>query len=629
MPGMNAGLNTNNPTVVSAFKTALVHQALIVLLILALVAVAWNVLRSVQLRRTMAAGAGGTAGNAGTAGVTVSGAAAAFAPPEAPARRLVRISFGLLWILDGILQAQVSMPLGLVRNTIQPSAATSPGWVRDLVNDGTRIWNYHPIPAATASVWIQVGIGVALLVAPRGTWSRLAGLAGVGWGLVVWIFGEAFGGIFAPGLSWMFGAPGAVLFYCVAGALVALPERFWTTPRLGRIILRLTGAFFLGMALLQAWPGRGFWQGQAIPRATPGTVTAMVGQMAQTPQPTVLSSLVRDFATFDAAHGWGVNLFVVVALAVVGAGLVSARAALVRGALVVAVVIGVADWIFVQDLGFVGGTGTDPNSMIPILLIAVTGYLALTRIPAVDGDRVVAITDAAGARPGWRQRVLANPTYAFRSVAALGAFAIVLVGAVPMAAAAANPNADPILTQAVNGTTNVTNAPAPAFHLVDQRDRPVSLASLRGKTIGLTFLDPVCVSDCPLIAQEFRAADGMLGGAGAHVVLIAIDANPLYTQPDALRAFDQQEGLDHLANWLYLTGSLAQLNQVWNAYGVQVAYSPGGAMIAHSDLAYVIDGRGRTRDVLEADPGSGTDAMQSSFAASLAADLTSAASASS
>ncbi len=41
----------------------------------------------------------------------------------------------------------------------------------------------------------------------------MAGLVSVGWGLIVWAFGEAFGGIFAPGLSFLFGAPGAVIFY--------------------------------------------------------------------------------------------------------------------------------------------------------------------------------------------------------------------------------------------------------------------------------------------------------------------------------------------------------------------------------------------------------------------------------
>ena len=72
----------------------------------------------------------------------------------------------------------------------------------------------------------------------------------------MWVFGEAFGGIFAPGVTWLFGAPGAVLFYCVAGILIALPERAFATPRLGRIILSAGGLFLIGMALLQAWPGR-------------------------------------------------------------------------------------------------------------------------------------------------------------------------------------------------------------------------------------------------------------------------------------------------------------------------------------------------------------------------------------
>ena len=81
---------------------------------------------------------------------------------------------------------------------IQPAAAPRPPWVQHVVNGGATIWTYHPI-AAAATVWIQIGIGVWLLVAPRGRWSRLGGAASVAWGLVVWVFGEAFGGIFAPG----------------------------------------------------------------------------------------------------------------------------------------------------------------------------------------------------------------------------------------------------------------------------------------------------------------------------------------------------------------------------------------------------------------------------------------------
>jgi cytochrome oxidase Cu insertion factor (SCO1/SenC/PrrC family) len=605
MGGMNTGLTANDPTIVAAFHAALLHQALVVLVILALIGVSWNVLRNVQLRR---AAPDGTPARRNTV--------SSF--PEPAARRLLRISFGLIWIFDGILQGQASMPLGMAPQVIQPAAATSPSWVQHLVNAMATTWSYHPVAVPAAAVWIQVGIGVWLLAVARGSLSRLAGLASVGWGLIVWVFGEAFGGIFAPGLTWMFGAPGAVLFYCFAGILVALPESAWASRRLGRIVLGIMGLFFVGMAVLQAWPGRGFWQGQSRGAAGTGTLTGMVQQMAQTPQPRFLSSLVSSFSAFDAAHGWAVNLFVVIALAAIGISFLIGHPRLLRAAVVAGTVLCLADWVLVEDLGFLGGVGTDPNSMIPMALVFCAGYVALTRLPALKSGVVVAISPSSTVARGRWERLTANPAQAFRSVAALGAIGITLVGAAPMAAAAINPHADPILAQAIDGSPDVVDVPAPAFRLLDQHGQAVSLASLHGKTIGLTFLDPVCTSDCPLIAMEFRAADNLLGADAGRVELLAIDASPRYDETAYLVAFDQQEGLAHLPNWLYLTGPLSELERVWSAFGVQVSYEPGGAMIAHSDVAYVIDATGHTREVLDFDPGPATEATRSSFAVTLA-----------
>src|ERR1022692_12699 len=238
MSGMGSVLQLTNPTVVAAFRAALLHQGIVALLIFFLLALVW-----VTAREWVPASRTGGAGSA---------AAATFAEP--PARRVLRIGFGILWIFDGILQAQQAMPLGLPSQVIQPAAASSPGWVQQIVNWGVRGWTYHPIDAAAGAVWIQIGIGVWLLTAARGRWSRLGGLASVGWGLIVWVFGEAFGGIFAPGLTWLFGAPGAALLYCVAGALVALPERAWSGQRLGRLVVAAFGLFLTGMAVLQGWP---------------------------------------------------------------------------------------------------------------------------------------------------------------------------------------------------------------------------------------------------------------------------------------------------------------------------------------------------------------------------------------
>jgi cytochrome oxidase Cu insertion factor (SCO1/SenC/PrrC family) len=597
MPGMGRSLQTGNTLIVSSFHTALFHQLIAVLILGLLCAVGFNVFRTLQYRRLKANGK------------------TSFPPalpdrlPEPMARRILRIGFGALWIFDGVLQIQSSMPLGLPTGVIQPAAGGSPGWVQHLVNSGVTIWSNHPIQAASATVWIQVGIGLWLLVAPRGRWSRFGGVASVGWGLLVWSFGEAFGGIFAPGATWLFGAPGAVLFYCAAGILIALPERAFATARLGRVVLALSGTFLIGMAVLQAWPGRGFWQGHG------GTLTGMVRSMAQTPQPGFLSAWVSSFENVVAAHGWAVNLFAVIALATIGALQLSGRPRLVLAGLIAFVPLCLADWVLVEDLGFLGGLGTDPNSMLPMALLFVAGYVALVRVPvAANAADAVAVVPAAeetatGAAAWWER---ASLSYVIRTAAAVAALAIVLVGAAPMATAAVNDSADPILSEALNGSPNALELPAPQFTLTDQRGQTVSLASLRGHTVALTFLDPVCTSDCPLIAQEFRQTDVQLGSAARNVDFVAVVANPIYRSISFTKEFDSQESMNRLSNWYFLTGSVSQLQRVWNSYGVLVSTVGAGAMIAHSDLAFVIDGRGRERDALIDDPGP-TQTFASSF----------------
>ncbi len=150
------------------------------------------------------------------------------------------------------------------------------------------------------------------------------------------------------------------------------------------------------MAVLQAWPGRGFWQGTA--QRQPGTLAGMTQSMARTSQPGFLSAWVNAFTSFDEAHGFAVNLFAVVVLAVIGAAFLTGRRRLVRPAVIAFTVLCLADWVLIEDFGFFGGLGTDPNSMIPFALLAISGYLALTPAPATaaaDRPRAEA-TAAAG-----------------------------------------------------------------------------------------------------------------------------------------------------------------------------------------------------------------------------------------
>jgi cytochrome oxidase Cu insertion factor (SCO1/SenC/PrrC family) len=332
----------------------------------------------------------------------------------------------------------------------------------------------------------------------------------------------------------------------------------------------------------------------------------MVQSMSSTPQPGYLSSWVSAFASFDAAHGFAVNLFVVIVLAVIGVAFCTAVPRVVRLAVVAGCVFCLADWVLIEDFGFFGGLGTDPNSMIPMALVFVAGYVALVHlsIPVSAGSSLAL-------EPSWIARAKLNPGYAIRTLAAGGAAVVVLLGAAPMAVASTNPNADPIVTEAVNGAPEPTNAPAPGFSLENQYGRTVSLSELRGKTIALTFLDPVCTTDCPTIGQEFRKADLALGNNARGTIFIAICTNPIYRSTFYTEAFDREEGLNRLTNWLYLTGNLKALNVVWANYGVEVSVLPAGAMIDHSDVAYVIDAKGNTRYILSADPGPDSTARSS------------------
>jgi cytochrome oxidase Cu insertion factor (SCO1/SenC/PrrC family) len=737
MPGMRSGLNLGNPLLVAAFRSALLHQGLIALLVFGVLALAWVSVREWRLGEAAGAGLGqgGKASRAsGLPGPGAGGRASSRAgsqDDEPSWRMLLRVGFGLLWLFDGLLQAQPSMVVGLPSQVIQPGADSSPAWVQHLVNWAGTAWSYHPVQAAAATVWIQAGIGCWLLAARRGRWSRLAGLASLGWGLIVWVFGESFGGIFAPGLTVLFGAPGAAAFYCAAGALIALPSRYWRAPWLGRTMLAALGLFIAGMAVLQAWPGRGFWQGRLHDGG--GTLTGMIREMAQTPQPALLAGWVRGFGSFTAAHGFAVNMFAVVALAIIGTALLIGAVLpavlagrggvgrlLLRAAVIAAVLLCLADWVLIEDIGIFGGLGTDPNSMIPLALLLVAGYLAVAPAPApatasdpavAHGTSAVvgagapglaaasteaamapaaepagATTEEPGAQPppldrehpaqedptpeglvrggpgreglaggdsdrqgpdgkrldrvgldrdgldrvpaGWRRgwlgrlspRRLAGAFGATdaRTVAAAWALGVTVIGAFPLAAAAANRSADPVIAQAIDGSAAALNFPAPGFQLTDQDGRAVSLAGLRGKVVLLTFLDPVCTSDCPLIAQEFRAADQLLGAKRRDVVLVAVAANPVYYTTAYTRAFNRQEGLTHLPNWKFLSGPLPELKRVWHDYYFTAQIVPAGGMVLHGDIAYVIDAAGRTRTELNFDPGPGTAASQSSFAAELA-----------
>jgi cytochrome oxidase Cu insertion factor (SCO1/SenC/PrrC family) len=254
--------------------------------------------------------------------------------------------------------------------------------------------------------------------------------------------------------------------------------------------------------------------------------------------------------------------------------------------------------------------------MVPWVLLLSGGYLAIT-----DGFPERAAAPPARFRfsgsalsPAALRAALASASA--RSVTTVGAVGVVLVGAAPMATATVARNADPIVAQALAGASAPLDRSAPGFRLVSQSGQPVSLASLRGKVVLLTFLDPVC-SDCLTIAREMKAAGTLLGASAENVELVAIAADSTHFRPVFIRAFDRQGGLATVPNWLFLTGTLDQLQRVWNQYET-VAPDLMAGMTPRSDVIFVVGKDGRIRREINDAAASASAAARSSFPVLLA-----------
>jgi protein SCO1/2 len=141
-------------------------------------------------------------------------------------------------------------------------------------------------------------------------------------------------------------------------------------------------------------------------------------------------------------------------------------------------------------------------------------------------------------------------------------------------------------------------APAPAFRLTDQWGRTVTLASLRGHPVLLTFLSSICTTNCPLVAEDIHQTLSQLGTAGRGVVAVAISTDPEGDTHASIVKFSQQHHLLH--RWLFLTGNRDVLTTVWEHYYVYAApaNAPAAVKDSHTSGTYLIDPQGRWRVLL-------------------------------
>jgi cytochrome oxidase Cu insertion factor (SCO1/SenC/PrrC family) len=182
-----------------------------------------------------------------------------------------------------------------------------------------------------------------------------------------------------------------------------------------------------------------------------------------------------------------------------------------------------------------------------------------------------------------------------RRVAAIALLATAVVSTVSIASArhtsADTPSA---AIRARMQLGNLSRRSAPLFTLADQRDRPVSLGSLRGSVVVLSFLDPHCVDVCPVVSGEFAGAARLLAASRRHIVFLAVNVNQFHRRVADVAAFSRLHGLDAVPHWHFLTGPAPLLRKVWRSYGVLVEPNRSGDVV-HSSLLYFIDPAGHER----------------------------------
>ena len=136
---------------------------------------------------------------------------------------------------------------------------------------------------------------------------------------------------------------------------------------------------------------------------------ALGGMSAGTAPPGLVTRMLNGFGNLQQSHAFAVNLTVVALLAALGAGIVigtarhGSRPWLLRAMVVAAVVACLADRVFVENLGVLGGLGTDPDSMPPLALLVAGGYLTLVKVPELES---ASLDDGTAAGPGETKRAV-------------------------------------------------------------------------------------------------------------------------------------------------------------------------------------------------------------------------------
>jgi hypothetical protein len=284
-------------------------------------------------------------------------------PSAGITRRHLQVALGLLWLLDGALQAQPFMfTRGFATQVIAAGGQGQPGFVAGPIDWLANVIAAHPVAWNVPFAAIQLLLGVGLLV-PRT--ARLTLAVSIAWALGVWYLGEGLSGLASGHASLITGAPGSALLYGVVAA-AAWPGREGSREAPAAWLPFAWAAVWVGGAVFQALPGQN--SGTAVASALTG------GTAGAAPW---LASLDNSLGGWAAHHGLLAVILLVSMEVLIGVGALARRTRM--AAVTLGLALTVAIWVLGQQVGALhSGQATDPNSGPALVLMAAALLLALS-----------------------------------------------------------------------------------------------------------------------------------------------------------------------------------------------------------------------------------------------------------